>query len=516
MADEVIIVGSGPSGVSAAHAALARGWRVRMLDVGETLEHEREARRARMAATEPDAWTQQDRTAARAPAHGEGMRPYGSDFALRDAIGFFGEAGAPNGVGLRPSFAAGGLSNGWGSAVTPYRFEDIADWPSVAQELDPHYQAVARFMPIAAKLDDLADVFPLWRPHADTSLPSSAQGARLLAKLQNKRDALAAQGVRFGKARQAVAPGCRLCALCLHGCPYQLIFSARHALSELQRSERFAYEPGLIVERFEETGERVRVHARTKESNGKVVRDGARLFLAAGVLPTALITLQSLNAAATLALRDSQHALMPMLHAWSPGADPAREPRHALTQAFLEIEDALVSPFTIHAQLYTYNDFFPADLAQRFGALAGLLDPVIQATAKRLIVAQTFLHSRHSASMKLSMRDGRLAIAAEPNPETQTILKAALGKVARAVAHAGVTALPMLARPGAPGSSFHCGGSLPMRDAPRDLETDPFGRPNGLQRVHIVDASVLPSIPATTITFSVMANAHRIASTAPA
>lgn len=38
-----------------------------------------------------------------------------------------------------------------------------------------------------------------------------------------------------------------------------------------------------------------------------------------------------------------------------------------------------------------------------------------------------------------------------------------------------------------------------------------LGRPHGLSRVHVVDASVLPSIPATTISYLVMANAHRIA-----
>jgi choline dehydrogenase-like flavoprotein len=31
-----------------------------------------------------------------------------------------------------------------------------------------------------------------------------------------------------------------------------------------------------------------------------------------------------------------------------------------------------------------------------------------------------------------------------------------------------------------------------------------------LHRVHVVDASVLPSVPATTITYTIMANAHRI------
>ena len=40
------------------------------------------------------------------------------------------------------------------------------------------------------------------------------------------------------------------------------------------------------------------------------------------------------------------------------------------------------------------------------------------------------------------------------------------------------------------------------------------GRLKGQKRTYIVDASVLPTIPAPTITFSVMANAHRIASEA--
>jgi choline dehydrogenase-like flavoprotein len=62
-----------------------------------------------------------------------------------------------------------------------------------------------------------------------------------------------------------------------------------------------------------------------------------------------------------------------------------------------------------------------------------------------------------------------------------------------------------------PGRGFHCGGSFPMSLHPHQGETDVLGRPFGWKRIHVVDASVLPSIPATTITFSAMANAHRIA-----
>jgi choline dehydrogenase-like flavoprotein len=53
-----------------------------------------------------------------------------------------------------------------------------------------------------------------------------------------------------------------------------------------------------------------------------------------------------------------------------------------------------------------------------------------------------------------------------------------------------------------------------MRAQPGDLETDTLGRVRGWDRIHVVDASILPSIPATTVTFSIMANAHRIAAAA--
>ena len=51
-----------------------------------------------------------------------------------------------------------------------------------------------------------------------------------------------------------------------------------------------------------------------------------------------------------------------------------------------------------------------------------------------------------------------------------------------------------------------------MKKKPSEFETDELGRPYGFERVHVVDSSVFPTVPATTITLSIMANAHRIAS----
>lgn len=51
-----------------------------------------------------------------------------------------------------------------------------------------------------------------------------------------------------------------------------------------------------------------------------------------------------------------------------------------------------------------------------------------------------------------------------------------------------------------------------MQEKPGNLQTDILGRPQGLNHMHVVDATTFPSVPATTITLTVMANAHRIAS----
>jgi choline dehydrogenase-like flavoprotein len=175
-----------------------------------------------------------------------------------------------------------------------------------------------------------------------------------------------------------------------------------------------------------------------------------------------------------------------------------------------------ISVRLVHNQIYSWNEFYAPELISNYahgvpGAAAGFAW-----LARRLMVAQTFLHSDHSGRIALGLSaDVRLTARHDPNPVTHGTMRAAQRKLARSLAGVGLSALTFAARPGAPGSSFHVGGSLPMARRPYGAGTDVLGRPAGLERVHVVDASVLPSIPATTITFGVMANAHRIGSLAP-
>jgi choline dehydrogenase-like flavoprotein len=87
-----------------------------------------------------------------------------------------------------------------------------------------------------------------------------------------------------------------------------------------------------------------------------------------------------------------------------------------------------------------------------------------------------------------------------------------LRKLSAMSGEVGGRPVPFFSRVGTAGGGFHAGSSFPMALNPGRLQSDVSGRPAGLSRIHVVDSSVLPNIASSTITLSVMANAHRIAS----
>ena len=73
--------------------------------------------------------------------------------------------------------------------------------------------------------------------------------------------------------------------------------------------------------------------------------------------------------------------------------------------------------------------------------------------------------------------------------------------------------LPLLVSGTRGDDTFHLGGSMPMKLTPKkENETNLLGTPKGWSRTHVVDSSIFPSIPGTTIGLPAMANATRIAS----
>lgn len=497
-----------------------------MLDAGIQLEPERARLVQMLSQTAPDQWRPEDVQRLK-----EGMDPavsgipqkriFGSDYPYRDAAEHLGLA--CDGVGLEASLALGGFSTVWGASMLPCRDGDVIDWPISLAELAPHYKAALELTGLSAERDALSDLFPL---HFETPghLEASRQAQAMLRAMDRHREGLRKAGIHYGRARVAIKaargpkePGCVYCGMCMYGCPYGYIYSSEHTLPQLKDAGDFRYQPDVIVRQVRESADRVKISGHHRLTRAPLEFEAERVYLAGGVIPTTGILLRSLQAYdQPVPIRDSQYFLLPLALA-KRIPNVRHEPLHALSQLYVEILDPKVSPYTVHLQVYSYNDLIGRTVSGAMGPLAKWLPFLARELEGRLLLMQGFLHSAQSCRILATLRKNpadskeTLLLEAEPNPVARTVVRRAVRKLLAQSRRLGAAPLPMLLQMGKPGRSFHAGGSFPMRSNPGAFETDTHGRPAGWQRVQAVDATVLPSIPATTITLTVMANAHRIA-----
>jgi choline dehydrogenase-like flavoprotein len=521
----VVVIGSGPAGVAAAQALSDRGQGVAVLDAGDTIEAGGMAVFDALARSEPERWPPELARRARG-GFAVGVRhvplkpAYGSLFpyALEDPDLPL----AREHVETLPSLAYGGLSNSWGASILPFRRRDIEDWPVSLAELRPHYEAVLRFVPIAAERDELAEILPLYTD-SPGSLRRGPQARMVQGHLRRHAAALGRAGVAFGASRLAVVASsegprrCRYSGLCLHGCPYGSIYNASHTLERLVRRGNVGYRGGVYVDRLTEAEDGVRIDFHER---GRPLRTGrltaSRVFVACGSISSTRLVLESLGRARwRRPLHDSQYFVIPMLTLRAAPVSVATQ-GNTLAQLFVELDDARISAHSVHLQIYGYNDTMLSILTARAPAGAtARLERALRPVLGRLVVVQGYLHSADSPGLVLERDTNRLRAVGDDTEAGAVRVRRLVRRLAGLGRQLGMIPLPALVQIGQPGKGNHVGGSLPMRRTPGDLETDTLGRPAGWERVHVVDASVLPSVPATTVTLSVMANAHRIATAAP-
>jgi choline dehydrogenase-like flavoprotein len=516
------VVGSGPSGIACAQALLDKGLEVRMLDAGLKLEASRAQAVEQLSTSDPAGWDpklvamlqeQLTATAAGLPQ----KLSFGSDFPYRDGEKIL--SCTFDGVGLRPSLAQGGLSNVWGAAMLPHLDSDIGDWPVKTAQLASHYSAVLKMTGMAARRDSLAALFPLYTDEPGT-LELSRQARTMLDRMDRNQAQLRQNGIHHGGARVAVKArrsstdtGCVYCGMCMHGCPYGYIYNSASTLRELERNPRFTYQPDTIVTSLIENADSVTIHSHDRLADGEQTTVASRVYLAAGVIPTTKLLLESRrDFDRTLWMKDSQYFLIPLLFARrTPGI--RQEALHTLSQLFLEIIDPAISSHAVHVQIYTYSNLIRDAVQHALSRFRMNADFLAAALEGRLVVAQGFLHSNDSSKIAVTLRQSpttRLELKAEINPRVRSTVRKVAHKLLRNAWRLGVAPVLPMVHIAEPGRSYHGGGTFPMREQPGPFESDTLGRPQGWRRVHAVDATILPSIPGTTITLSVMANAHRI------
>jgi choline dehydrogenase-like flavoprotein len=498
---DFIVIGSGPAGVSAAFPLVEAGRRVLMIDGGDDRATHAGSPWRRMLGDELEALQPDD-----------GLSPKWRTPEARRTTGAFKRHAAideENFLGAG-ALARGGLSRIWGSFVSELTEDELGGWPVTAGELKPSYSAVVDRIGVSGSPDDDMAAF---YGRSGALLPPPPLGPTAAAILDHYASARPDPDFALGLARNALITAdrgarhaCDLRLACLWGCERGAIYDARQDVAQLRRHANFELRDRATAVQLARRAETWEVTT----ADGNHLR-APHLILAAG-------TLGSLRLAAPLI--DPRPITLPLLN--SPVmATPLLVPRrlgqkmpqhgHSLAQLGFRLRCSAAAGDHVSGAVYEVAGLPPSSFAARmpFGRRAGT--EIFRALASALAVATIYFPGHYSANT-VSLEHGddgaRIHIRGGVADGFDALARTTQRRLARIWRKLGAFALPGAALATA-GTDAHLGGVFPL-GATAPHGTSRFGELNAAPGLHLVDGSVLPTIPSTFTTLTIMANADRI------
>jgi choline dehydrogenase-like flavoprotein len=531
--DPIVIVGAGASAVHFAATALELGRRVVMLDVG----------RPAPTPTAPNASLNDLKRDLDDPVRYFLGADYESLILPSETSEYYGFppsksyvfAPLPNyeiaARGFQPlvSFAGGGLAQAWTGGSYPFSDGELEAFPVGWAEMGPAYGEVARRIGVSGVGDDdLARFYPV-HEGLQAPLALDAHSGQLHRDYAAKRSRLVAKhGLYLGRARTASLsqhyagrPGCTLCGRCLWGCPSQSFYTPSVTLDECRRNERFEYLSGVRVDHFVCGGANRVTHVIAEPVAGgePIRREVGALVLAAGTIGSGRILLESLLHGGVRheldGLMDNRQVLMPFLNMKRVGA---RFDDRSYQYHQLAIGAPGARPFDyVHGLVTTFT--------------TGMIHPVMQNLPVGMRAATGLFRDIHGALGLANINfpdtrraenrialdvgpDGRsrkLLISYSPPADEGPRLRTMTGRFRRFLAALNCVAPPNMTRMRPMGASVHYAGTIPMLAAGGDYSCDRAGRVRPFDNLIVADGSTFPALPAKNLTFTLMANATRIA-----
>ncbi len=525
---KIAVIGSGPSGVAASNMLLRRhDCKVDLIDVGlemdeATLELKNSAR------TLPKDIILDNIAKKRAliDKQANSLVPqkliFGSNFVYHKISQVSSKISGR--VKLNFSFAKGGLGKVWGANISSILQKDINDWPISENDLVPYFKLLEEIIPVSAEKDVLGDRFK-YQPLGHYSFPLSCGSKRILDEFSRNSNVLENAGLFVGRAKLAVASResklfkkCVSCGLCMHGCPHDSIFDPAIIIDKFfAKNSSFRYlSNNLIVKlREQRNGKVILTSLNIKDNSSKDLAYDKAFVACGSVGSTALIMRSFSDCAQKIIIRDSQKYLFPFIISKSLRKSKKSTSTNTLAQLVLQIEKLKTTSKVVHIQFYSLNDLVAIPLRKLFGKFISkfclnIFSPILD----RIMIGMMYLHSDISGHLllKVNPKDNLdIEICGQKNQVSNKVFNEVKEKINHFRKEIGGFLVSQFSIKQLPGESQHFGASMPMTATPNGMETDILGRPFNLKNIHVIDTSILPSIPSSPTTLLVMANASRIA-----
>lgn len=428
------------------------------------------------------------------------------------------------------SFARGGLAEAWTGGCYPFNQAELTAFPFGYAELAPHYDEIARRIGVTGEADDLARFMPVHQ-HLLEPLRFDRHSQLLLDTYQRRRDWFNRQlGCHVGRTRVATLSRamsgrkpCSYLGRCLWGCPEEALYTPSQTLRECQQHPAFTYEPGWEVQYFRYgPDQRVTALVATPLDGGPEREFPVEhLALAAGALCSSKILLHSVYQETGRIIRlpglmDNRQLLVPFLNLRMLGrifrADSYQY--HLLGMGFETSDPAEY----IHCQITTLKTALMHPIIQQLPLDLRTAAALARVTHAALGVVNVNLHDRRRPDNHVTLapssddpRRLQLQIQYAPAKDEAELIRLALRRVGRALRALGCIVPPGMTHVRPMGASVHYCGTLPMSREAAPWTTNANGRSHDFANLHIVDGATFPFLPAKNLTFTLMANAARIA-----
>jgi len=496
---DVVVIGSGPAGVSAALPLVEAGRRVIMVDGGSD-----------RAAPPGAAWQRTLGPHLEALRPDDGLSPKLRTPEARRLLGAF-ERRA--GIEQDDFFAAGaigrgGLSRIWGGFVSELDDDDLEGWPITAFDLRPSYEAVVSRIGVSGSDEDDMAAFYGGSGALQAPPPLGPTAAVILRRYTKARPD---PDFALGHARNALLTenrwqrqACDLGLGCLWGCARGAIYDARHDVALLRQHGNFALRD-TTAHRLERA-----------EGGWDVVVSGGhrlhapRVVVAAGTLGSLHLVAPLIDAAAELRILNSPVMAMPLLVPRRLGRKAAMS-GHSLAQLGFRLTCSAAPGDYVSGAVYEVAGLPPSSFTARMPLGRRAATEIFRALSPALAVATIYFPGRYSANtvkLRPAVHGPRIEVHGGVAPGFDEVARSVRKRLTTIWRKLGARPLPGATLATA-GTDAHLGGVFPMGlTAPHG--TDAHGELRAAPGIHLVDGSVLPTIPSKFTTLTIMANADRI------
>lgn len=415
---------------------------------------------------------------------------------------------------ITTSKALGGLSNAWGCGVAKLSCEEFSSYPFQYHEILDSYAAVSKRIGISGAINDDLSNYYLLDQFSQSPIDLGLMQKKIYDKYILNKQKINKDGMRIGRSRVAAISqylsesrlACNSCGNCLWGCSRGSLYSATFDLEFLKSFPNFIirseYDVKTVrsLEKFSEV--------RGIGLDGEFEFKSRRIILAAGTLSSTQIILNSIdNKAKKIPLKTTPSAGYLL---WLPKFyGRSRSSQFGLGQLSIvqSLSDGVSHGF---GSLFSIDSIPVIEFmrAMPFSCRNGLsfLGPLLSSC----VAGNIFFPGKYSQNSIEFLENGNLKIFGNHTNELQLEANIVKKKLGMAFFKMGAILLPRSFRLGMPGADIHYASTMPMKKIPRGLEVDKFGTSSYLNRIHIVDGSVLPELSEKSHTLTIMANADRI------